>query len=231
MNKFYYLLLFFLGSVNPALAQSANPSDWRDLAEGGEVYQAHTHVRLVSEQDAVVSGRTFWVGLDVIPDDGWHVYWKNPGDSGLPPRIKWQLPSGIKAGDIHWPYPQRINVGSLTSFVYEHEVFLLVPITVDENFQPSKDVNLHARVTWLACQNVCIPGRAELHLSLPVVTNISGVTFNSFKTFFDQTRRNFPLHDVVDHAVQPVPVQVPILVAVVAWLIHVMHPFVGILFF
>ena len=199
MKRSYWLLLFFLGSINPVLAQ--------------EVYQAHTHVRLVSEQDAVVPGGTFWVGLDLILDDGWHVYWKNPGDSGLPPRIKWQLPSGIKAGDIHWPYPQRINVGSLTSFVYEHEVFLLVPITVDENFQPSKDVNLHARVTWLACQNVCIPGRAELHLSLPVVTNISGVTFNSFKTFFDQTRRNFPLHDVVDHAVQPVPVQVPILVA------------------
>jgi thiol:disulfide interchange protein len=186
MKRFYWLLLFFLGSVNPVLAQ--------------EVYQAHTHVRLVSEQDAVVPGGAFWVGLDLAPDDGWYVYWKNPGDFGLPPRIKWQLPSGIKAGDIHWPYPQRINVGSLTSFVYEHEVFLLVPVSVDGNFQSSKDVNLHALVTWLACKNACVLGRAELNLSVPLVKDISGVTFNSFKNSFDQTRQNLPR-------------QVPILIA------------------
>jgi thiol:disulfide interchange protein len=199
MKRFYCLLLFFLGIISPVFAQ--------------EVYQAHTHVRLVSEQNAVVPGRTFWVGLDVIPDDGWHVYWKNPGDAGLPLRIKWQLPSGIKAGDIYWPYPKRINEGPLTSFVYEHEVFLLVPITVDKNFQPSKNVNLHARVTWLACKSECILGRAELNLSLPVETNISGVTFNSFKALFDQTRRNLPSHEGIDHAVQTAPVRVPILVA------------------
>ncbi len=102
MKKFYCLLLFFLGSVNPVFAQ--------------EAYQAHTHARLVSEQDAVVPGGTFWVGLDLILDDGWHVYWQNPGDSGVSPKIKWVLPSGIKAGDIHWPYPQRLSVGPLTGF-------------------------------------------------------------------------------------------------------------------
>ena len=60
---------------------------------------------------------------------------KIPGDSGLTPKIKWQLPAGIKAGDIHWPYPQRLNTGPLTSYGYEHEVLLLVPVTVDGNFQ------------------------------------------------------------------------------------------------
>ena len=178
MKKFYWLLLFFLGSVNLVFAQ--------------EVYQAHTHLRLVSEQDAVVLGRTFWVGLDLALDDGWHVYWQNPGDSGLSPKIKWELPSGIKAGDIHWPYPERLNVGPLTSFGYEHEVFLLVPVSVDENFQSSKDVNLHARVNWLACKDMCVPGRVELNFSVPLVTDIPGITFNSFKTSFDQTRQNLP---------------------------------------
>jgi len=179
MNKFYFLLLFFLGSVNPVFSQ--------------EVYQAHTHVRLVSEQDAVVPGGTFWVGLDLILDDGWHVYWQNPGDSiGLAPKIKWQLPPGIRAGDIQWPYPKRLNLGPITSFGYEHEILLLVPVSVDANFQSSKDVNLHARLNWVACQEVCIPGRAELNLSLPVVTNISGITFNHFKNSFDQTRQHLP---------------------------------------
>lgn len=190
MKRFFYLLLFLiLVGIDPVFAQ--------------EVYQAHTHVRLISEQDAVVPGGTFWVGLDLNLDNGWHAYWQNPGDSGLSPKIKWQLPSGIKAGDIQWPYPERINVGPLTSFGYEHEFILLVPVSVGGNFKPSKDVNLHAQVDWLTCQDICIPGKAELNLPVSVVTNTSGVTFNSFKTTFDQARQNLPqrIPSITAHAV------------------------------
>ena len=81
MKRIYCLLLFVFGIINPVFAQ--------------EVYQAHTHVRLVSEQDAVAQGEVFWVGFDLMMDDGWHVYWQNPGDSGLAPKIKWELQSGI----------------------------------------------------------------------------------------------------------------------------------------
>jgi len=189
MNKFYWLILFFLGSLGPVFAQ--------------EAYQAHTHVRLVSEQDSAVPGKTFWVGLDLVLDDGWHVYWQNPGDSGLSARIKWQLPSGIKAGDIQWPYPQRLNLGPLTSFGYEHEVLLLVPMTVDGNFQPSKEVHLHARLDWLACREMCMPGKADLNLSVPIVTNASGTLFNGFKRSFDEARENLPknIPSITSHAV------------------------------
>ena len=179
MNKFYWLILLFIGSINPGFAQ--------------EAYQAHTHVRLVSEQNAVFPGGTFWVGLDMVLDDGWHMYWQNPGDAGLSPKIKWQLPSGIKAGDIQWPYPQRLSAGPLMSFGYEHEVLLLVPVTVEGNFQSSQMLDLHARVDWLACKEECIPGRAELNLSLPLAADISEVTFNGFKGSFDQTRQDLPV--------------------------------------
>ena len=178
VNRFYFLLLFFLGIINPVFAQ--------------EVYQAHTHVRLICEQNAIVPGKTFWVGVDLILDDGWHAYWQNPGDSGLTPKIKWQLPSGVKAGDIQWPYPERINVGPLTSYGYEHEVFLLVPVSVDGNFQSSKNLELHVHVNWLTCQEICIPGQADLNLTLGVATKASGITFNSFKNLFDQVRQNLP---------------------------------------
>jgi cytochrome c biogenesis protein CcdA len=135
-------------------------------------------------------------------DDGWHAYWQNPGDSGLAPKIKWKLPSGIQAGEIHWPYPERLNVGPLTSFGYENEVLLLVPVSVDGNFQPSQGGNLHALLNWLACKDICIPGRAELNLNMPVVTNISGITFNSFKNYFDQTRQYLPklIPTITSHA-------------------------------
>jgi len=189
MNKFYWLILFFIGIINPVFAQ--------------EFYQAHTHVRLVSQQDAVVAGGTFWVGVDMVLDDGWHVYWQNAGDSGLAPKIKWQLPSGIKAGEINWPYPQRLSVGPLTSFGYEHEVLLLVPVTIDGSFRSSQNVNLHAHLDWLACFDMCMPGRAELNLSLPVVSDISGITYNSFKNAFDQAFQNLPqsIPSIISHAI------------------------------
>ena len=188
MKLLYWSLLFFLVSLDPVFAR--------------EFYQAHTHVRLVSEQDTVLRGGTLWVGFDFIMDDGWHIYWQNPGDSGLSPRIKWNLPLGIKAGDINWPYPKRLNVGPLTSFGYEHEVLLLVPVTVAGDFQSSKNVNIHARLDWLACQDMCMPGRSELNLSLPLVQNISGVTFNGLKDLFDQNRRNLPqsIDSIISHA-------------------------------
>jgi len=177
MNKYFWVLLFFWGSINPLFAQ--------------EIFQAHTHVKLVSEQNAVVPGKTFWVGVDFKLDDGWHIYWQNPGDSGLAPKIKWDLPSGIKAGNFQWPYPGRINVGPLTSFGYEQEVFLLIPVSVDRDLKAST-VDLHAKLSWLACQEECIPGHGELNLSLPVVADDSGITYNDFKSPFDHTRLNLP---------------------------------------
>ena len=69
MKKLFFVDIVFLRElINPVFAQ--------------EAYQAHTHVRLISEQNAVVPGRTFWVGLDLAMDDGWHVYWQNPGRFG-----------------------------------------------------------------------------------------------------------------------------------------------------
>jgi DsbC/DsbD-like thiol-disulfide interchange protein/cytochrome c biogenesis protein CcdA len=178
MKKILWIFLILLGSVNPVYAQ--------------EVYQAHTHVRLVSEQNEFVPGGTFWVGLDFILDDGWHVYWQNPGDSGLSPKVKWDLPSGIKAGDIQWPYPERLNVGPLTSYGYEHEVLLLVPMTTDADSQSSPIINLNAHVTWLTCKDICIPGKGDLHLSLPLAANRPAVTFNGLKNSFDLTRQDLP---------------------------------------
>jgi len=86
----------------------------------------NTEAELIAEYESIRAGKPFTVALRLRMDDHWHTYWKNPGDSGLPTTIDWKLPKGFRAGAIQWPFPQRINVGRLTSYGYEGEVLLLV---------------------------------------------------------------------------------------------------------
>ena len=60
----------------------------------------------------------------------WHTYWKNAGDSGLPTKLEWTLPAGVTAGDIAWPAPQKIAIGTLANFGFEGTVLLPVPLTI-----------------------------------------------------------------------------------------------------
>jgi thiol:disulfide interchange protein DsbD len=100
--------------------------------------------------------------------EGWHTYWKNPADSGLPTRMAWRLPEGFRAGPLQWPLPRRIAAPPLMSYGYEGEVLLPVEITPPPALSPGSEVRLTGRVDWLECQEACIPGRAELELVLPV---------------------------------------------------------------
>jgi DsbC/DsbD-like thiol-disulfide interchange protein len=129
----------------------------------------HVQAQLVSEAESVRPGEAFWVGLSLKMAPGWHTYWKNPGDSGLATRLRWTLPTGFQAGEIQWPYPRAFSQGPVTSFGYEGEVLLPVRITPPSSVAPG-DVTLAARADWLECADVCIPGRAELSLALPVRT-------------------------------------------------------------
>jgi thiol:disulfide interchange protein DsbD len=127
----------------------------------------HTRASLLSEVGAVQAGRPFWVGVLLQMDPGWHTYWKNPGDSGLASRIRWELPSGFTAGPIEWPWPERFSGGPLVSYGYEREVLLLSRITPPATLPPG-GVRLAGVVQWLECQEICVPGRSQLGLHLPL---------------------------------------------------------------
>ncbi len=106
-------------------------------------------------------------GLYFKLEPGWHVYWKNPGDAGEPPHIKWTLPQGITAGPLQFPIPKRLPLGPLMDFGYEDEV--LFPIQLDVTAQASSGpATLHAKVDWLVCRGSCIPEKAELELDRPI---------------------------------------------------------------
>ena len=128
---------------------------------------AHLHVQLVVPSSALVRGQAASAGLYFKLEQGWHVYWKNAGDAGEPPRIQWTLPQGITATGLEFPAPQRLPVGPLMDYGYENEV--LFPFQIDvASSVAAGPATLHAKVNWLVCREVCIPGRAELEVTRPV---------------------------------------------------------------
>ena len=126
-------------------------------------------VRILSDRAGVVPGDPFTLALEqhIIP--GWHTYWLNPGDSGLPTEIDWQLPEGARAGPILWPYPHRFDVGPITNYGFSDQVVLLSEIIPPRDLQPGKSFPIRAQVRWLVCEEICIPEEADLALTLPVV--------------------------------------------------------------
>lgn len=119
--------------------------------------------------DGVSPGKSVWVGLQIRHQPHWHTYWKNPGDSGLPTVLQWTLPSGVTAGEIDWPTPQRITVGNLANFGFDGTVLLPVPLTIAPSFQPgaSGDLEVRLSASWLVCRQECIPQDGNFVLRVP----------------------------------------------------------------
>lgn len=121
----------------------------------------HLDVDLVMSHQTLVPGERAHVGLHFKLDPHWHVYWINPGDSGDPPQVEWQLPAGVKVGEIEWPLPQKIPVGPLMNYGYENEVLLPMPFEISPEFQ-GQSLKLVAEARWLVCKEECVPGKARL---------------------------------------------------------------------
>lgn len=134
-------------------------------AETGKI--PHGTVELISAVDSIQPNSAFQVGLLFHLEPGWHIYWKNPGDSGQRPRLKWDLPDGLTVGDIEWPTPKRLPVGPLLDYGYEGQV--LLPMTVHATSAVSDgSKSLKANLRVLVCRETCMPGKANLALDLPV---------------------------------------------------------------
>lgn len=140
--------IILLGSVF-SLAQSAKPQ--------------HAQISLLAGPAS--NGEEQWIGLRFQLDPGWHIYWTNPGDSGEPPKVNWQLPSGVQAGDLQFPAPHRIADHGMTDYGYEGEAVLLSKLTIPGGATSNKP-EIAADVRYLVCREVCIPGKDRVSLKL-----------------------------------------------------------------
>jgi thiol:disulfide interchange protein len=128
-------------------------------------------LELISASPSVQPAQPFEVGLRMTHDPGWHTYWSNMGDTvGQAPAIQWTLPKGFSAGPLRFAYPHTFDSFGDVGFGFEDEITHLITITPPANLAPGKPVTLKAKVNWLACEEICIPGDAELSLSLETAT-------------------------------------------------------------
>src|SRR5438105_12265317 len=136
-------------------------------AVAAPVRTAHVEAELVPEQTALSPGAPLTVALRLKMEKGWHTYWQNPGESGLPTTLTWKLPPGLSAGPIQWPPPRALPVGPLVNYGYEGEVLLLTDIAAASALSSVGPATLQARADWLVCREICIPEGADLALTLP----------------------------------------------------------------
>jgi len=124
----------------------------------------HVHVWLMVPSPSLVKGQANDAGLYFKLEEGWHVYWMNPGDAGEPPRLQWTLPDGVKAGPLQFPTPRRLPLGPLMDYGYEDEVLFPVALNIGSSAKSGSAV-LHAKADWLVCRATCIPQKAELEVT------------------------------------------------------------------
>jgi thiol:disulfide interchange protein DsbD len=172
-----------VGALVAALAAEATRAE----TPGGP----HVRASLVAETDAFGTSLPLTVGIRLEMARGWHTYWRNPGDSGLPTRVRWQLSAGFEAGEIRWPYPVRLSTGPLVSFGCEHEVLLPVEVRLPPSMA-GREVRIAARVDWLECLEACVPGKVELSLTLPVHDEASP---GPHAALFARAHRRLPARD------------------------------------
>jgi thiol:disulfide interchange protein DsbD len=155
---------------------------------------AHTQVKLILSADTAKPGDTILAGVDLKMEPGWHTYWKNPGAAGMATEIKWQLPPGVTAGEIQWPLPKKLPPAEVTTYGYEDEVMLIVPLTIETNFSESQ-IDLKANVSWLECKEVCIPANQDVEANLTVTNFDDSRSLNILKNqnLFQTWRNKLPL--------------------------------------
>ena len=128
----------------------------------------HAEVELIAEKTALVVGEKNVIGLSIKHVPHWHTYWKNPGDSGYPTKVTWDVPAGYGVGEFDWPTPKRLATGPIVNFGYEGEVLLPVTISVPLAAKVGESVTLKGKAEWLVCKDVCIPEEGEVSVTLPV---------------------------------------------------------------
>ncbi|HEX8303185.1 protein-disulfide reductase DsbD family protein [Sphingomonas sp.] len=127
----------------------------------------HVRVELIAETDRPAPGSEVTLAFSSMPEKGWHAYWENPGDAGLPATTKWTLPAGASAGPLRYPVPQRLLIGGLMNYVYEGPFAQLVTLRIPHGAGGALPIGV--LLDYLVCTDaICVPEKAQLSITLTV---------------------------------------------------------------
>lgn len=152
----------------------------------------HVVPTILTEMSEIVPGEEFFIGVHFKLEEGWHIYWKNVGDTGLKTKLTFDLPEGIQLGEALWPVPERFKTESLVSFGYHDEVMLMVPLTLDPKREWGESLKLKIKASWLECKTVCQPGRASIEKTIAISKNNVEPTVTNDKVIFDKFKSLVP---------------------------------------
>ncbi|MCI5043725.1 MAG: thioredoxin family protein [Aquisalinus sp.] len=163
----------FLALVFTALSLAVTPGA-RAQAVSSEVTTGNAVSQFFSEKAGIAPGETILVGFHQKLREGWHVYWVNPGESGLPLDLRWTAPEGFITSEPLYPLPHRLPLETLVNYGHEGEPTFLVELTAPETAQPNTIAEFQIKATWLICADICIPESGDFTLSIPVVAEPTG---------------------------------------------------------
>ncbi|HKY94171.1 MAG TPA: protein-disulfide reductase DsbD domain-containing protein [Kiloniellales bacterium] len=135
-----------------------------EAAESSWVESEVARARLIAAAPAVGDAETLDLGLEIALTPGWKTYWRSPGDAGVPPTLDWSDSENVAALDFLWPAPERFTLFGLDTFGYAEEV--IFPLVLHPE-RPGEPVTLNAALTYMVCEDICIPLEARLWLHLP----------------------------------------------------------------
>lgn len=124
--------------------------------------------QMVTSHDQVKAGQNFYVALVTTMDPEWHIYWKNPGDSGEPVDIYWGDAPSTTVGEIIWPLPSTIPTGPIINYGFDGRVVFPMPITAPEDLHDGDVISLDAEITYLVCKDICIPESTQLSVAVTI---------------------------------------------------------------
>ena len=146
---------------------------------------------LVTESMGVAHEKSFWLAWRIRRDNGWHTYWKFPGDVGVPPTVLWDLPAGLQAGELVFPPPRKIMMAQVGAHGHTGETLFLCKFEPKTPFRVGETIRIQGQFSWLTCSQTCLPGYADLSIELKVRKSVSPDPM--WKPRFDLFREQQPV--------------------------------------
>ncbi len=155
-NLYLALLLLLCTFALLTDAHAFNPDDPNER---------YTSVKIIPEKNKVQPGETITIATEITLAPHWHVYWKNPGDSGIPVNVQWSAPENITIQGIKWPTPDKISYEILANYGYYERVVLLQSFVFPDEFK-DEPITLSAKIDMLVCNEICIPESDQISITL-----------------------------------------------------------------